>query len=64
MPDGAVRSPVAGEHKFVPPWACQAYARAVPCGRTVVVPDASHMPYPEQPARFAQELPSRIGGPV
>ncbi|CAM5294551.1 Proline iminopeptidase [Streptomyces glaucescens] len=55
---------VCGEHDFVPPRACHAYARAVPRGRTAVVPHASHMPHLEQPRLFAEELLSRIGGPA
>ncbi|MFF4406312.1 proline iminopeptidase-family hydrolase [Streptomyces sp. NPDC001262] len=52
---------VCGEHDFVPPRACQAYARAVPGAEAVVIPGASHMPYLEQPELFAKELLSRIG---
>lgn len=52
---------ICGEFDFVPPRACQAYARAMPSGRAVVVPDASHMAHLEQPERFAGELLAHFG---
>ncbi|MGX8904560.1 proline iminopeptidase-family hydrolase [Streptomyces netropsis] len=52
---------VCGEHDFVPPRACQAYARAIPGADAVIIPDASHMPHLEEPKLFAEELLARIG---
>jgi pimeloyl-ACP methyl ester carboxylesterase len=42
--------------RLVPPAHAEAYARSLPDARLVMLPDAAHYPYLEEPDRFAKEV--------